>query len=324
MIAVLLLAIASASCSDADHASDVEFPLQGFWGGYFPGSSREDPRAGVEIHFERHGRNGFIHRDAGTAHRALVSVERDGNDVKITFDGTDEDDSTFEGRFVDADRIRGRFTNEARGESLPLELVRAESIGLTTPAPLPTTTLGEPTFASAAQAPLAPHVTLQIRAATESGTVYTFLFGLGYWFNPGRWTSADTIPNSPVPATGPTAVLQLLFFPSWIVFDAYAYASEVILSASIEVPISDFLPVDASGPRHLTYDDCSFVGVWPYDESVLWVEMQYVETDDWYDRVPWPTRTSDPPYTLEYDNETYQVPANAGEMLIGFGVQRVS
>lgn len=48
------------------------------------------------------------------------------------------------------------------------------------------------------------------------------------------------------------------------------------------------------------------------------VKMRWVETDDYYDRVPWPTRTSDPLVTISYDDTTYDVPANAADMLLGF------
>lgn len=305
-----------AACGDANRAPTAQYPLEGVWGGYFPGSSADDPHAGVEIHFPRQGRNAFVHHEDGTAHRATVSVERDGNDVTLTFAGRPGDSSSFHGNFVGSDRIRGRWES-TRDESFPLDLVRPESTGLvplTPPASSSPLAVARP----AETAELAPHVTMQIQARTEDGVTYTFLFGMGWYFNPGTWKSPDVIPNQQMISTGPSAVLQQVFFPSWIVLDAYAYDSQILMAASLEMPLADFLAVNPRSPRTVTPYEDSFVGVWPDDVPAVSVQLSYVETDDFYDRVPWPTRATDPEYAVEYDGKEYQVPANAGEMVLGF------
>lgn len=111
----------------------------------------------------------------------------------------------------------------------------------------------------------------------------------------------------------------MIFFPSWIAFDLYAYPSQIPMAASLEVSISEFIQTNVGSPQSYEPDDSSFVGVWPYDEGVISVTFSYVETEPWYDRVPWPTRTTDPRTTVAYEGQTYQLPDNAAQTLLGFG-----
>src|SRR5262245_23016617 len=255
---LLSLSLASHGWGEAGSKNAPAFPLEGVWGGYFPGSSLQDPREGVEVRFDRQSRNGIIHRvplakppkrppcSANTAvDRSTVIVHQTGKHVTITFPGARGDESTFDGTFVNADRIQGKFTNSCRGESFKMDLVSADSVGRS---PVPGPPPGPPT-----PAPPGKHLTLQIEVTDEDGNTYTFRFGLGYYYNPGTWTTDDDVPapgfSSEDRHSNPSAVLQVPFFPDWIDFNLYAQSSQLTEIASFEVQLAEFAKVTPNSPR---------------------------------------------------------------------------
>src|SRR5215831_460568 len=143
LLLLLSLSLASHGWGEAGSKNTPAFPLGGVWGGYFPGSSLQDPREGVEVRFDRQSRNGLIFRvplakppkrpcSANPAvDRSTVIVHQTGKHVTVTFPGATGDESTFRGTFVNADRIQGKFTNSCRGENFKMDLVSADSAGET-------------------------------------------------------------------------------------------------------------------------------------------------------------------------------------------------
>jgi hypothetical protein len=328
LLLLLLLSLASRGWGEAGSKNAPEYPLEGVWGGHFPGSSLQNPREGIEVHFDRQSRNGFIHRvprakppkrllcSANAAvDRSTVVVHQTGKHVTITFPGAKGDESTFSGTFVNTDRIQGSFTNSCRGENYKMDLVSADSAGRS---PVPRPPSVPPTQTPATK----QHLTLKIVATDEDGKTYTFLYGLGYYYNPGTWTTKDTIPAGAGFTdlhTGPTAVLQLLFFPDWIVFDLYGQPSQLTEMASLEVRLTDFAKVAPNAPQTITPDDSSFVGAWPYDTPATSITMSYVATDDFLDREGWGTDAVSPEMLrISAGGEQYSVPYNAGSLLLGF------
>lgn len=170
---------------------------------------------------------------------------------------------------------------------------------------------------------LGKHLTLQIEATDENGKTYTILFGLGYLFNPGTWTTEDAISvlGSSV-RSGTSAVLQVLFFPDWIDFNLYHVVGGFDLPAevaSFEVRLTEFGKVTPNSPHDISPYNTSYVGAWPHDIAVTSITMSYVATDDVLDREAWGTDAVSPKMlNISYGGEHFSVPYNAGSLLLGF------
>lgn len=145
----LVLLITGTGCGDSREITGQPAPvvsqansetrMKGVWGGYFPGSSLQNPRNGIELHFDRPTQRGgsrhaagFIHRDGLQGSRHDVVVEETGSRVKLTFDPGTPDQGTFEGELADSHTVRGTFANESRGERIPLTLQHSDSVPLQT------------------------------------------------------------------------------------------------------------------------------------------------------------------------------------------------
>lgn len=301
-------------------AGPVEFPLRGIWGGYFPGSSLDNPKAGLEIHFERRSSNVFIHRLSGPATRSRVAVQRSGNDVVLSFPGAQGDDSTFSGSFVSPDRIRGRFQNLSRNENFTLELVSADSA-------LPLTDLRPATPAAGlltGSQPSPPYNTLRIETRLKDN-MYAFVTGLGYYFTPGSFrVNADYPPPGESDdwvrynIYGTSAVLQLAFYPDWIVFDLYDSVQQLSYMASIEVKMTDFAQVTTER-REISASSSSVVGAFPLDYTPDQVWMYYMPTQERFDASKFATQYAPGVgQHITISGQDFFVPHNAAALLSGF------
>jgi len=324
-------------CGDDAGSSNLQqakFDLLGVWGGHFPGSTREAPQAGIEIHFHRSSNNAFVHRaNPDHATRATVMVERQGNDVTLHFRTNHGDDSAFRGTFVDPYTLRGRYSNPGRGEDFSMDFVSAVSVFPEAdivaqprqPAPQASST------PASAQQENFHDTLLVIEAYDEQGSRYEFGFGLGYYYSPGLARVWGELPpgadanyrTSNIVA--PTAVIQMAFFPDWISFDVYTASDQLAYMATFEVRIADFAQVNPDDPNASTPIDVyksSQIGVYPYDVSVARCNMRYTPHLDYnhgrFGNFPIGTDGE-----VRLNDQNYRVPRAVAAMLAGFrGVER--
>lgn len=333
----LLVSGLFVGCGDHAESSDMQpqpFPMQGVWGGHFPGYTLDDPQAGIEIHFHRASNNAFLHRtNPHHAARATVTVERQGNDVTLHFRTNHGDDSVFRGSIVDQHTLRGRYSNPGRGEDFIMDFVSAVSV-------FPEADIVAQPRQPAPQASSAPasaqqenfHDTLLvIEAYDEQGSRYEFGFGLGYYYSPGLARVWGELPPGAdaeilMPhVVAPTAVIQMAFFPDWISFDVYISSDQLAYMATFEVRIVDFAQVNPDDPNASTPIDVyksSQIGVYPYDVSVARCNMRYAPHLDYnhgrFGNFPIGTDGE-----VRINDQNYRVPRAVAAMLAGFrGVDR--
>lgn len=281
-----------------------EFRLEGIWGGYFPGSSAQNPSAGLELNFERRSRGGFVLRGDRDLTASNIQLVREGNKVTVTLDAGDPDISVFTGSFVDADTLQGTFQNASRGEDLELTLKHS------TAADLPD--LRQDEIQAAAQT---PYLTTRFDVIAN-GITYSFYYGLGNNSTPGLWGTVEGSPPMGGLNAGSTEVAQLIFFPKTLVFDLLP---EVSLSfpAYIEFQVEDFAQVNTDAAVSSPQGKGSYVldssGL---EQPVTSAQARYVATPQLFDRADWATSFNNPDtQTIVILRRLYRVPFNTFQLL---------
>lgn len=265
----LMLLILGPGCGDSREvigqlapvggAQNGEVRMRGVWGGYFPGSSLQNPRNGIELHFDRPVHRGsarhaagFIHRDGLQGSRHDVLVEETGSRVKLTFDPGTPDQGIFEGEFEGPHTLRGTFANTRRGERFPVTLQHSDSVPLGTLKPAsPVAARLAQQFQDGSDTP-EKFVVLQLDFTARSQNVITttggaielkhsLVFGYGRYLdqfpNQAQWYLRNGDPNflgfadrtSPVNLEwnrGVSTVRTMVFYPDWVLLELFppAYA----------------------------------------------------------------------------------------------------
>lgn len=337
--------VGTGSSGSTANATLLQGQLSKTWGGYFPGSSFQQPETGLEVHLEGPVRNGvfhragFIHRKNLEAHRHDVQVQQEGSAVVLVFDPGSSDEGRFSGTLINDHTLRGTYTNSSRGEAHNLDLISSTAV----PQDI------RPIHAKAVESPVRPlasqtgYLTLRLDFLSSfSGfpsIQNTVNFGLGPYynsgfadstwrgnhnFNDGEYTwdggiGADT-------SEGFSTVSYMFFFPDWLLLDLYARPSDTSGSghlASFQLPWTSLITLDASklGSGSYAYQRFQVTGSnGTYFTagccSISNMQMRWETTTDRFDFDSFAVPADSPGYrSVVVEGDVYTVPANATRML---------
>ena len=316
-------AVAEALTRSTIFLQPVEIRLRGClpvpWvvsgGGYFPGSSPQNPERGIEIHFARQNGAAFIHRASNRSKRYPVTSTVTGDQVLILFGANSADEGRFTGSFVRENLLRGNYTNPSRGENYPLDLSLADGTGLAE-------VQGGAKSPGAAQVVSGPYVTLRLDFQAKDGfgspnRSFSIHYGLGFATDrEGGGTRASwklvggqsSLGNPGAEVTGGLATTsRLVFYPDWVVLDAFGHSNFNSL-LSLELPRLDLVRLSGA---NLAEDASSVEAgqnkVW----QVVDLALSYDSSPIPLDIVPLLTSAQNPKnQTVVLSGQSYQVPDN--------------